>query len=247
MKLNRIKLKRALPAIFTVTACIGTVATAVLAAKAGAKAADILPKLERYNGGPLTTMEKVKAVGPIFIPTAVAGAITIAAEATGLHTARQLHKEAALATMGMYTALEQRYKDHRQEEYKVLPEVQDAKVTNVHIPGLVNNDVTNDEIVLWCDAFSGEMFHSTKSQVLEAEYHFNRNFVLRGCALVTEFYEFLGIEPKKLSEEERKTLGWEMEPGFDWIDFQHFKATTDDGIECFIIEFAIDPTPQFEY
>ena len=32
-------------------------------------------------------------------------------------------------------------------------------------------------------------------QVLMAEYHLNRNYILRGEAVINELYEFLGLEP----------------------------------------------------
>lgn len=43
------------------------------------------------------------------------------------------------------------------------------------------------------DQFSNRYFESTVSKVLQAEYHLNRNFAIRGGdGTVNEFYEFLG-------------------------------------------------------
>ena len=56
------------------------------------------------------------------------------------------------------------------------------------------------------------------ASVLNAQYHLNRNFTLRGYVSLNEFYEFLGIEKVVCGE----GIGWGqdlLEDGIFWIDF----------------------------
>ena len=48
-------------------------------------------------------------------------------------------------------------------------------------------------------------------QVLMAEYHLNRNYILRGEAVINELYEFLGLEPTDWGAE----AGWHIKHGTD--------------------------------
>ena len=69
----------------------------------------------------------------------------------------------------------------------------------VYAQNLVGNDVLlpddDGEIKTFYDHFGDRFFQCTMEQVLQAEYHLNRNFSLRGEASVNEFNSFLGIAP----------------------------------------------------
>lgn len=242
--------KKALPFAIMGLSCAGTIATAYFSAKAGAKSVDVLREAEEKKGEPLTLKEKVDLVGKDYIPAAACAGATIGLNVFGFRHNQKVNA----AILGAYAALDNRFKEYRKENPPTIlaEDAQDAKVTDVHSTGIAGGYLDSDfgadeEIRLFLDSYSGELFHSTISQVINAEYHFNRNYTLRGDAPLSEYYEFLGITPKKISKEELDTLGWGMESGFEWIDFEHFKAKTDDGIECLVIGFAIDPTPQFCY
>lgn len=51
---------------------------------------------------------------------------------------------------------------------------------------------------------------------MDAEYHLNRKFVLRGYASLNEFYMFLGLPQTNLGE----VLGWTCTYGYSWIGTQ---------------------------
>lgn len=68
----------------------------------------------------------------------------------------------------------------------------------------------DEEPRLFYDSFSNRYFQATFSQVLQAEYHLNRNFALMGGFVpLNMFYEFLGIEPKQ----DFAGLGWWVDDG----------------------------------
>ena len=59
-------------------------------------------------------------------------------------------------------------------------------------------------------------------EVMDAEYHLNRNLALRDYASLNEFYEFLGLPPTTDGEK----LGWNLYIGpeiygYSWVDFYH--------------------------
>lgn len=73
-------------------------------------------------------------------------------------------------------------------------------------------------------------FQSTMADVIEAQYHLNRNFALRGSASLREYFAFLGILDK-FPEGFGDALGWDVgimiedwgiEP---WIDIDHWTVT----------------------
>ena len=91
--------------------------------------------------------------------------------------------------------------------------------------------------MLFYDSFSKRYFQSTIEQVIQAEYHLNRNFVLGGYVTLNQFYEFLGIAQLKETEE----LGWAIEDEFYWIDFNHSKKVVNNK-ECIVIDYVLYPS-----
>lgn len=91
--------------------------------------------------------------------------------------------------------------------------------------------------------YRGECFERTMTQVIQAEYHFNRNFALRGEACLNEFYDFLGLPHIDGGD----AIGWDIAfgdefYGYQWIDFEHESFTLEDGMECTLINYPFPPT-----
>jgi hypothetical protein len=83
-------------------------------------------------------------------------------------------------------------------------------------------------------------------EVINAEYHINRNLQLRGNVTLNEFYDFLGID--KIAEYEG--VGWDlsdmMEDNIMWLDFDNRMTKMEDGMECCVISAMIEPRLCFE-
>ena len=85
------------------------------------------------------------------------------------------------------------------------------------------NQLTGDpDECLFFEQIGGVFFWSTMLDVVKAEYHLNRNFILRDYAYLNELYDFLGIPKTKAGE----VLGWNTYDGaafygYSWIDFDH--------------------------
>ena len=85
--------------------------------------------------------------------------------------------------------------------------------------------------------------------MLDAEYNLNRNYVLRGYTTLSEFHEFLGIEPPMPMHQKQYGWGCVELDGIYWIDFDNtHKATNlpipewvDPKQEVYLIEMDFYP------
>ena len=231
--------------ILTCVGAAGTVATAIMAVKATPKALALLEVAKEEKGEELTKWEVVKAAGPVYIPAVVTGAATVAA----IFGANTLNKRQQASLMSAYALLDKSYK-----EYKGKVEDLYGKEVDAHVEKEIAKDkfeenpveVTDENNKLFYDTFSRRYFESTIDKVQRAEYNLNRNIVQRDYAYVNEFYEDLGMEPIDGGWD----LGWSRGSNLDtawqeWMDFNHEKVELDDGLECIIVSFYIEPVMDF--
>ena len=200
-------------------------------------------KLDK-DGAPLTRIEAVKASVPAFIPT-------MAACAGGLlciFGANVLSRKQQASLMSAYAALEGAYRGYRSKVRQIMGDGTDQMVERAveQEKQIDDNHVPHDEKqTFYFEANSHpRFFERTLDQVLEAEYHINRNMILRGYVTLNEFLDFLELDPVEGGE----IVGWdqyhgETEYGYQWIDFRHRKYTTDDGLSVCSIETPFAPHP----
>ena len=244
-------LKKNSATILTVAAAAGVITTSVLSAKAAIKASRVLAHKEEEKGEKLTFEEIISAVWAIYIPPVVAGMSTIAC----VFGANILNKRQQASLASAYALIDNSYKEYKaklKELYgeeahnNIVDAIAAEKREDVHVyaGGLTSaytQEIESDaEPRLFYDEYSGRYFETTIDKVLLAEYHLNRNYILRGFARLNEFYEFLGLEPTDYGE----TVGWDICGEIYWIDFNHRKAfigDDNDGFECYIIEMPYYP------
>ena len=99
-----------------------------------------------------------------------------------------------------------------------------------------------DDNCLFYDSFSKRYFESSINRVIQAEYYLNRDFALSGHLPVNHFYEFLGLELMDGGDD----IGWSVESGLCWIDFDHRKTILDDGLEVYAIYMEWLPTTEWD-
>lgn len=244
--------KRNLPTILTSVAAVGVVATAVASAKATPKAIKLLEVAEKEKGEELTKFEKVKVAAPVYIPSAIIGTATIAC----VFGSDIINRRRQAALISAYTVLDQSYKAYRDKVKDVLGEE-----TDTHIMGeiakdkfeevketfdIIKREEKDERTKLFYEEYSGRYFESTMDDVIEAEYHFNRNFALRDYADLNELYSFLGLPETEYGA----TVGWgryagESVYGYQWVDFCHVKEYMDDGTEYYRIAIPFGPTADY--
>lgn len=246
--------KRNAPTILTVLGGAGVVATTVLAVKATPKAMKLLEKAEEEKKEELTVMEKVKIAGPSYIPAVITGIGTL----TCIFGANVTNKKQQAALVSAYTLVDSSFKEYKQKLKELYGEETHQEIVNaiavekaedMYVRGgyMVGTcDLTTDEScgdpVLFYDEHSGRCFEATIEQVMNAEYHLNRNYILRGYSFLNEFYEFLGIEETEYGS----VMGWTpTDDGEYWIEFHHRKTMLNDGRECYIIEMPFEPSYDF--
>ena len=92
--------------------------------------------------------------------------------------------------------------------------------------------------ITFYEPISDRYFEATMEQVLDAEYHLNRNYSLGKEVTLNDFYGFLGIPEIETGD----MLGWDFsDESMYWIDFNHRKSEFPDGRIFYIIDIATAP------
>lgn len=234
--------------ILCLVAAGGVITTAVLAAKETPKAIQLLSKSKEENDE-LTKTDIVKAVAPAYIPAVISGVLTV----TCIFGANVLNKKQQAAITSAYALLSSDYKRYSkklkelygEEAHKnILEALAAEKADKIPIYAqcccgeyTLGFEDIDEEKVIFYDSYSERYFESTISQVLQAEYHLNRNFVIGGDVTLNDFYLFLGID----KVDDGDTVGWSVLDGYTWIDFSNMPSKLDDGTKYYIISAVFDP------
>lgn len=249
-------LGKASPTMLSCLGAVGVIATSVLAVKATPKAIRRIrnDSCVNHDGDPnaYTKLEAIQSAWICYIPATVVGVSTIVC----IFGANVLNKRQQASISSAYALLNssyQDYKDKLKELYgeeahqKIIDSIMVEKASDVYASTMGICDCSSlsfdernpDDVRLFYDSFSKRYFESTIPQVLEAEYHINRNWCLGASVCVNEFYDFLGIEGIPGGDE----LGWHWmySDGLAWIDFDHHKTILEDGLEVYVIDFVYNP------
>lgn len=246
-------LKKNSPTILSCVAAVGVVASTVLAVKATPKALRAIENATDEKGEELTKLETVKVTAQLYIPTAITCVSTIVC----ILGANALNRKQQASLISAYALLDDTFKKYRKAAVDVYGEDADAKIkaemandSYISCDGwhIYNPDYDKDsEKLLFYDFYSQRFFNATYGQVVNAEYHINRNLQLRGDVSVNEFYEFLGID----SIDGGDNIGWRMddliEGGLIWLDFDNRFTKMEGGMECYIISSAWLPEIMYPF
>ena len=211
--------------ILTCIGAVGVIATTVTAVTATPKAMKLLEAAKHEKGEELTKLEVVQTAAPVYIPSVVIGAATIGC----MFSANVLNKEKQASITSAYALLDNYHKRYRGKLIELHGkeadiEIRDAMARECCSFHQIGLDAP-DEKVIFYDEISGESITCYEREIMDAEYHLNRNFTMRGYASLNEFYEFLGLPQTEYGDE----LGWSMSYGYSWIDFEHRLISRDDG------------------
>ena len=252
MMKSNLFLKKNSATMLTIAATAGVIITSVLSAKAAIKASRVLAHKEEEKGEKLTFEETISAVWTIYIPPVVAGVSTIAC-VFGANILNQ-RQQASLASA--YALVDSSYKEYKAKLKELYGEeahnniidaitakkCEDVYISDGGLESAYNQEIESDtEPRLFYDEYSGRYFESTIEKVLLAEYHLNRNYILRGFARLNDVYEFLGLEQTDYDE----AVGWDICSEIYWIDFNHRKTLIgddNDSFECYVIEMPYYPS-----
>lgn len=248
-------LKHNSSAILTGLGAVGVGGTIVTTVVATNKAAKRIDAAKEEKGEELTKMEVVTTAAPAYIPVVLVAGSTIAC----IFGANVLNKRQQASLISAYALLDNTHKEYRGKLKELYGEEADVKIQDAIAKAKRDEDVTayapgikgasrSEDKVLFFEPIRGEYFEASMNDVLNAEYHLNRNFTLRGCASLNEFYEFLGLEKTDFGD----AIGWSAENFYEgglmpWLDFDHrLTPVADDGLECYTIDMMFSPTPGYD-
>lgn len=240
------KLKQASPTILTIVGAAGVIATAVTAVRATPKALDLIQPLIGYNHDGVmeypTKLEIVKVAWKPYIPSILIGVGTIAC----IFGANGLNKRQQTAITSAYILLDNAYKEYQKKVKELYGEDACKQIRGAIVKDHYDHHEPKEDTSLFFDFFSGRYLERTPEQVLDAEYHLNRDFVHKDYVTLNEWYRLLGLDPIDFGD----SIGWSIGAGenfynYQWIDFEHELQIMDDGLECYVIHMPSPPTADF--
>lgn len=240
---TRLFVKKNAPTILTCVGGVGVVATTVTAIKSTPKALRLLEEAKEDKGEELTHVEKVIVAGPVYIPTVLLGASTLAC----IFGANFLNKRQQAALMSAYALLDRSFKEYRGKLKELYGGEADIRINEeIAKDNFDSSIVVEDDKQLFYDLYSKRYFESTIVDVQQAEYELNHELNSRGEVKLNDWYGLIGLDPIEGGE----ALGWSSGLCFEyywksWIDFNHHKAVMDDGLECTIIELMNEPMIEY--
>ena len=240
---SQLFIKRNGSTILTVVGGVGVVTTTVLGIKATPKALALIENAKKQKGEKLTKLEKIQAAAPVYIPTVVSGAATLAC----IFGANILNKRQQVGLASAYALLDSSYKEYKNKVQELYgEEAHNAVQEEVAKEKYEKIKPEFDELLVY-DEFSGNYFSTTYIKLARAEYELNRNICMRGWADLNEFYEILGVDGIDGGDE----LGWSEGGNLarywqGWVDFSHRTATMEDGTDYMILTIYQEPYICFE-
>lgn len=237
--------------ILAIVSSAGVFITALSTAKATIKAIEIINELECEKKDKLTKKEIVLSTAHVYIPAILFGVSTIGC----IFSLNMVNRQQQISLISAYSLINNSFKDYKEKlkelygeetHQKIIDEIYMDKIEKteeIYLYGeclscVCESLYTDDnEIKIFMDAYSGRFFESTMERVLSAEYHLNRNYILRGDASLNEFYSFLGLATEDYGDVE----GWTQSDEIYWIDFNHRKLISREGTEFYTIEMIFKP------
>ena len=242
----RINIRKAGPLIATGLACAGVIVTALLAVKKAPEVQEAVEDARSERGGVLNPIEVVKAAAPSAWPVCAVAAGTIAC-IIGIQAMNQKQQASLVA---MYSIAAKSLKKYDSKIKELFGEDAPAKVKTAIAQDTVDECPSPNpvgDVCTFYDMISGRYFTSTMLEVRDAEYHFNRKFVIEGGqATLNDLYDLLGLDPIEGGD----IAGWDICEagefyGYEWVDFEHelTKLVGDDGneFECHILSCPFPP------
>ncbi len=219
------------PAILAALGCIGFITSVVMSAKATPKAMEILETQPEDS----TTMEKVKAIAPIYAPT-VGMMLVSTACVVG---SNRIHRYRYASVLALYSIGE---KSLQRWQRAVLDEVGEKKYENVRErivapdePLPVSLIVDGDDRVLFFDVYSGRYFRTDSVETVRKVVNdLNDQLFRDDYVTLNEFYYEVGLPQVEFGNE----CGWNVSNGSIQVVYDAFIK---DDKPCISVSFAIKP------
>ena len=274
MKRLHAEIRRYLPIILSLLGCAGVAGTAYAAVintkkyeneikEKGYKKTEFYAvgygkPYVRFDENPIEPKEKMLIFAKCYYPTFILGISTMGC-IIGSNALSHRSQAGLISAYGLLSESFGRYKNkviehHGYEEHKkIINELalEDREKMDLYVygafssPSLYGTLISKDDRVYPVhDAYSNRWFEATLSEIIEAEYHINRNLCLGEVVLMNDYYHFLGLEQTIEGNE----LGWFLgsEDEYYWIDFSNELMHLADGTEYIEIFFEYPPSTKWQ-
>lgn len=231
------------PAILTAIGVTGTITTAVLAGRASFQAAEQLHRAEfdhfsNTSNEPLDAKEKVQLVWKNYIPAAATLTLTV----SSILFANQIGTRRAAALAAAYGVSEKAFSEYKSKvvetlgknkERDVRDSVAQEKVTK-NPPPANQVIVTDDSKVLCYESYTGRYFQSSMEDLKSAQNNLNYQINNNYYASLSDFFDLIGLERTKLSDE----FGWNSD---ELLEVSFSTAITEHHKPCLVLDFKVVP------
>lgn len=234
------------PAILAASACVGTIATAILTAKSTTLAIEkIADYCEANLRSPedLSWKEKFSVSYRVYIPPAIAGVCTL----VSIVAANRIQYARGAAFALAYSGSEAAFRRYREAVSDVVKPKDVQKITSrvaeksvqeagKPVPGTVLVASSGD--VLCYDVFSGRYFRSDIETIRRVENNINGQLNAECYASLNEFYAGLGLPPIAAGE----LVGW-SDPNSLSVEFG--SQLTEKGEPVLTVDFLVSPKENY--
>lgn len=255
-QLGRVVMQNA-PAILTVTAGVGVVATAALGIRTGVKANRALEELEYTAETAPTIKDKAKVVAPKAIPVILVGGATIFC----MFAAQRMNLQRQAALAAALVAANSKFEGYREQvtkelgpnkEEKIMTQMDQEKINKKPpLESGMNLIRTRFGDVLFMDSFTGRYFLSSYEAVNRAAIELTKIAQRDMSASLNDFYNALEIPPTDSGD----LLGWNIADVFDEsLDAiipvttnRVCKTPTPEELPCVVIDYDIEPLIDYDH
>lgn len=204
--------------ILTVTGVVGTVTTAVYAARAGWESQymwdgqletdlteDLTPRQQKVE----LAKSYVKACGKLYIPAGISAGVTIAA----VVSLNKIHNDRAAAYMAAYALAERGYREYKDAVVEELGEEKEKALRDKVAQKRVDQTRPMEAVimaagqVLVCELYTGRYFQSSMDRLRKLENDVNHRLVQGHTVSLSDFYYELGLEQTQESDH----IGWDSD------------------------------------
>lgn len=234
-------LKQNAPTILTVLGTVGVVATAIAVAKETPKVEEDLEECKDDDN-----LTKAIVVTKDYIPALGIGAATIMC----IIGSNILNKKQQASIISMYMGANEVFKQYRAQVKERYGEEVDEEMLNncvgyasyYHELHVEHPDV----MALWYEPYTKTYLRAYEREILHAEYHTNRNFMLGGCISVADWARMLGV-PEKNILDCHEDEGWSTYDEYYWFDVTHNYIGRDKKTGLPVFELDTDFCPTKDY
>lgn len=235
------------PEILTGIGIAGMITTTVLAVKATPKAIELIEEekqnREEMTESPIKTMDYVKVAWKPYIPAAVTCIVSTAC----LIGASSVNSKRNAALAAAYNLSKTALTEYKEKVVETIGEKKEQIVKEkVAKEKIEKNPVGKNEIIitgkgdiLCLDAISHRYFESDLEKINKITNELNKRMLSEMYISLTEFYNEIGLEPTKISDD----LGWNLDDGLIELDIS--SQITDDGRPCIVIDYLV--APRYDY